>query len=383
MSGSNARGRFTPRKTLAAIAVGSVLLMSAPAAMAVDGSSIVKGQVASSTGSNIANATITLKHKTKGLVYTVQTNDKGEYILRNVPVGKYDITISKDGFIQSEQNDVEVTIGQSIILDGQLATQGEDNIERIAVTGSMIRRVDMASSTSGVTFTQSDLQSMPVNTGFESIALLAPGTSAPGGSNFKGASSFGGASAAENGYYFNGMNVTSIRTGLGSIRLPWEAISQTQVQTGGVSPEFGGALGGIVNAVSKSGENEFSFGTEVRWDPSSTRSSHDSLFNSEGVIQTNTAQDSYDFKELQLWASGAIVEDKLFFYGLFAPRREDQDWAGSTVKTNREREEDRWFAKVDWFINSDHSFGLSAMNNKRTWTNTNYAYDWETNIVGE
>ncbi|SQH78454.1 protein of unknown function, might be TonB-dependent receptor [Shewanella benthica] len=60
-----------------------------------------------------------MKHKTKGLVYTVKTNDKGEYILRNVPVGKYDISITKDGFEQSQQIDVEVTIGQSIILDGK------------------------------------------------------------------------------------------------------------------------------------------------------------------------------------------------------------------------------------------------------------------------
>ena len=98
----------------------------------------------------------------------------------------------------------------------------------------------MASSTSGLTFSDAELKAMPVNTGFESIALLAPGTAAPGSANFNGASSFGGSSAAENGYYFNGLNVTSIRTGLGSIRLPWEAISQTQVKTGGVSPEFGG-----------------------------------------------------------------------------------------------------------------------------------------------
>ncbi|TMP63653.1 TonB-dependent receptor, partial [Pseudoalteromonas sp. S1649] len=106
----------------------------------------------------------------------------------------------------------------------------------------------------------------------------AAGSAAPGGASFNGASSFGGSSAAENGYYFNGLNVTSIRTGLGSIRLPWEAISQTQVKTGGVSPEFGGALGGIVNAVSKSGDNDFNFGAEVRWDPDGLLSQHDSIY---------------------------------------------------------------------------------------------------------
>ncbi|MCH4295901.1 TonB-dependent receptor [Shewanella sp. 3B26] len=373
---------FSARKTLAAAAVGAALMLSSPA-MAVDGSSIVKGQVISAEGAGLGGATITLRHKTKGLVYTVSTNEKGEYLLRNVPVGEYDIEIHKDGYSDSKESDVRVEVGQALILDGQLYGAGDTSMERLAVTGSMIRRVDMASSTSGVTFTQEDLNQMPVNSGFESIALLAPGTAAPGGSSFRGASSFGGASSAENGYYFNGMNVTSIRTGLGSINLPWEAISQTQVMTGGVSPEFGGAMGGIVNAVSKSGDNEFKFGTQIRWEPDSLRANHDSIFDSAGNISSNTMQDGYDFRELQLWASGAIIQDKLFYYGLFNPRRDDSDWAGQTTAGHREREEDRWFAKLDWYISEDHSIGLSAMSNERTWDTGTFAYDWHTNEVGD
>ncbi|MCL1076706.1 TonB-dependent receptor [Parashewanella spongiae] len=369
------------RKTLAAIAVSSALLFSAPAALAVDGSGIVKGHIENVSGQSIANATITLKHKTKGLVYSISTNDNGEYILRNVPVGDYDITISKNGFSQASENNVEVTIGQALILDSQLQSASSENIERIEVTGSSIRRVDLENSTSGVTLTQAELNVLPVSTGFESIALLAPGTAAPGGSNFKGASSFGGASSAENGYYLNGLNVTNIRTGLGSIALPWEAISQTQVQTGGVTPEFGGAMGGIVNAVSKSGNNDFSFGVEARWDPSSLRSEHQSIYDSEGVIQTNTQRDSTDFKYVRLWASGSIIEDKLFYYGLYAPRRTESEWAGQTTATDRVYESDRYFAKVDWFISPEHSIGLTAMNNKETYETSVFGYDADTNVV--
>ncbi|MDK9685592.1 TonB-dependent receptor [Pseudoalteromonas shioyasakiensis] len=368
-------------KSLLATAVTAALIMT-PTVKAVDGSSIVKGHVVAQAGNDLTGATITLKHKSKGLVYTITSNNDGDYLLRNVPVGTYDVTISKEGFEPLVEENVAVTIGQSIILDAQLYKAGSD-IERIAVTGSAIRRVDMASSTSGLTFSDAELKAMPVNTGFESIALLAPGTAAPGGASFNGASSFGGSSAAENGYYFNGLNVTSIRSGLGSIRLPWEAISQTQVKTGGVSPEFGGALGGIVNAVSKSGDNDFNFGAEVRWDPDSLRSQHDSIYQENGTISTNTQQSSYDFKELQLWASGAIIEDTLFFYGLFAPRREESTGAGQTTYSDFERDEDRWFTKVDWFINEDHSVGFSAMNNKRTWTDKTFAYSWQENVIGE
>lgn len=380
MKYNNKKGNYL-RKSLAATAIAAALSWHAPT-LAVDGSSIVKGHIEASTGSDIIGATLTFKHKSKGLKYTVTTNAEGEYLLRNVPVGTYDVTIVKDGYQSVLQENVNVTIGQSMIIDAQMSQAGQ-NIERIAVTGASIRRVDLSNSTSGVTFSDEELNMMPVNTGFESIALLAPGTSAPGGSSFNGASSFGGASSAENGYYFNGLNVASIKTGLGSIRLPWEAISQTQIKTGGVSPEFGGAMGGIVNAVSKSGENDFDFGAEVRWDPSSLESHHDSIYQSNGTISTNNQRDEYDFKEFQVWASGALVEDKLFAYALFSPRRSDGEGAGQTTFSSTSTEEDRWFTKLDWFINEDHSFGFSAMNNKRTWDTTNFVYDWQTNVIGE
>lgn len=377
---------FKPRKSLAAIAVGTALMLSMPAAMAAD-TGVVKGHIINAQGGNIANAIITLKHKSKGLTFTVETNDKGDYSLRNVPVGEYSVTITKDGFSGGQEANVHLNIGQPFILDGQLISNNasSEEIERIAITGSSIRRVDLSSSTSGVTFGQEELDRMPVDNGFENIALLAPGTAAPGGDNFKGASSFGGSSSAENAYYLNGLNITNIKTGLGGLSLPWEAIAQTQIKTGGVSPEFGGALGGIVNAVSKSGDNEFKFGGQVRYDPSSLRSTQDAIYLANGNLSDDgvTAQDSSEFQEARLWASGAIIEDELFFYGLFEPRKEDHSWATQTSTTDRVRESDRWFVKADWFITEDHSFGFMAMNNKRTWTKKNYAYDSENNIVGE
>ncbi|TMP63650.1 carboxypeptidase-like regulatory domain-containing protein, partial [Pseudoalteromonas sp. S1649] len=83
-------------KSLLATAVTAALIMT-PTAKAVDGSSIVKGHVVAQAGNDLTGATITLKHKSKGLVYTITSNNDGDYLLRNVPVGTYDVTISKEG----------------------------------------------------------------------------------------------------------------------------------------------------------------------------------------------------------------------------------------------------------------------------------------------
>ena len=379
---------FKPQKTLTAIAVGTALMLSMPSAMAAD-TGVVKGHIINAQGADLANTTITLKHKAKGLTFSVETNELGNYSLRNIPVGEYAVTIMKDGFNGSEEPSIRISIGQSFILDGQLISDNASNedIERIAVTGSSIRRVDLSSSTGGVTFDQEDLDRMPVDNGFENIALLAPGTGAAGGDQFEGASSFGGSSSAENAYYLNGLNITGIQTGLGSLSIPWEALAQTEVKTGGVSPEFGGALGGIVNAVSKSGDNEFKFGAQARFDPSSLRDNHDTIFLNSGQGSTfaTTNSDSDEYTEFRIWASGALIEDELFVYGLYEPTKEDADysWRSNTTKTNRVRESDRWFVKADWFATENHSFGFMAMNNKRTWVRKIYSYDSVTDVVGE
>lgn len=372
------------RKSLLALAISASLGSQFAIAADTSGGSL-KGQVTGADGEVIANASITVTHIAKGLVRTVRSNEKGEYNLRNLPVGEYQIRFEKDGYSPAQAEDVRVRVGQSMIYDGTLMITAGDGqvLEVVEVTGSMLRRIDTGSSTAGVVITQEKLEALPVNTGFEDMAQLAPGVVQPGGSNFNGASSFGGASSAENGYYLNGLNVSNIKTGLGSIALPWEAISQTQIKTGAIDPEFGGALGGIVNAVSKSGDNEFRFGSQLRMDPDSLRSQHDSVRGSSGDYVLNNERDASSFTEAQVWASGPIVQDKAFYYALFAPRETRDEWAFGSSFYDRVREEDRWLVKLDWFVNENHALDFTAINNEENGEYDSFTYDPGTNDIGD
>ena len=86
------------------------------------------------------------------------------------------------------------------------------------------------------------------------VALLAPGVVAATGSNFV---SFGGSSGAENAYFINGYPVTNPLNNLGYKSLPFRAIDQEQVLTGGYGAEFGRSTGGVINIVTKRGSNEW------------------------------------------------------------------------------------------------------------------------------
>ncbi len=83
--------------------------------------------------------------------------------------------------------------------------------------------------------------------------------------------SFGGASVAENAYYVNGFNITNSFRNLNFSKIPFEAIAEQQMKTGGYGAEFGRSLGGVVNQTTKRGTNEFQTGSNVYWTPGSMR----------------------------------------------------------------------------------------------------------------
>lgn len=364
----------------AALAVATVLSVTALPTLAADAfNGVVKGTVSQQNDKALSGATITLKHKTKGITRKVTANEDGQYTLRRLPVGNYSVTIEKDGYQIAQEQSILVKLGTDFVLNSQLALLGTD-IERIAVTGMSVSRIDLESATGGIVLTADDLKALPVEAGFENMALLSPGVT---GNSAFGASSFGGSSSAENGYYLNGLNITSIKTGIGAIEMPWEAISQTSIQTGGVTADFGGALGGITNAVSKSGSNELAFGGYYRVDPNSLSEKHNNLKNSDDSIFTVTDDDEATFTRASLWASGAIIEDELFFYALYAPEKTDYQNAQEHSLSDGYSKSDKYFAKVDWYMNDDHSLEFTTIGFTDKGKAKQFDYDHETNNIGE
>ncbi|MBL4915460.1 TonB-dependent receptor [Shewanella schlegeliana] len=370
MSGSNASKRFSPKKTLAALAVGSVLFISAPAAMAADGLGVMQGRITTEAGSNLSNAKVIIKHESKGIVRETTTGANGSFSLKGLPIGKYTVTISKDGYYQVREQHIAVTMGNALTFDVALDLE-DSGVERIAVSGARISRVDTSSTTASQVISMGELNQLPVELDATAIALLTPGSVA--GDDGFGGVSIGGSSVAENGYYLNGLNITDLRKGMGDIDLPWEAIAQTEVQTGGVSAEYGRFIGGVVSLVSKSGDNEWQFGAKAEIAPDSLAEPALRM-KDDGTIEE--AKDGYwQETEYNIWASGALIEDKLFFYGLWNPFEEETTGYGESQINDNEWKTNRWFTKVDWFIHEDHSLGVMAFSNEGDYTGNEYQRD--------
>ncbi len=127
--------------------------------------------------------------------------------------------------------------------------------ESVVVSAESVM-VDTQSSSSAVTVDKTFFDLIPKGRSFYDLISIAPGAR---NESKAGGYQVDGASGSENTYYLDGMEVTNIQTGVLSDqnKVPVEMIQQVQVKNGVMEAQYGGAMGGVVNAVVRSGSNEF------------------------------------------------------------------------------------------------------------------------------
>jgi hypothetical protein len=361
----------TFKHSLTAIAVTVSLGLAIPA-LAAKTTGYIMGSSMSQNGTSLDSVTVNILNLETGLKRTIVSDENGSFRFPLLPPGKYDISAEKSGYQLVTEKNVVVGIAGKVNVNIQLVA---NDIERIEVTGTAVSLVDVTSSSTGIVIDSLTLDKVPVARGFTGVALLAPGTT-KGDSAFGDNPSIGGSSVAENAFYVNGLNITNFRTGVGSSQPPFEMYESFEVKTGGYSAEFGRVTGGVINAVTKSGTNEFKAGVNFFYEPDALRSEKPSQTNAgdNSTYRKDNTGDVDDFYEINVWASGALIEDTLFFYGLFSPRSDTSEYNGAQTATPdgvaqstyiEEDDSSFWAAKVDWYINEDNILELTAFSDER------------------
>lgn len=306
------------RKTLVvralAVAFGAPALMlaSSPAAYGqTSATGNVAGQVESPAG-----AVVIIESLDTGARRTVTPGADGKYAAGNLPVGRYRVLLQRNGATVSTRDDVILVIGSTADVSFSAAT-----LQAVQVVGRR-QVIDVSNTGSTTTFTAAELSRLPITPNVASIIQLAPGTTR-GDSRYGGgnAPSFGGASASENATYINGFPVTTLLTQVGFAQLPFNAISQAQILTGGYGAEFGRATGGVTNIVTKSGSNDIVFGVSGYIEPSGLRAkAKDNYYENvgsaatAGKIYTYNGANKIEVTDQSFYFGGPLIKDKLFIY---------------------------------------------------------------------
>ncbi|NCP66530.1 MAG: TonB-dependent receptor [Paraglaciecola sp.] len=386
------------RHSLTAMAVIASMGLATPV-FADNTTSNIVGQI---SASDYSQYKIVLKDPKTGLTREIQLSDSGSFRFAQLPTGEYDIQVSKNGVVVAEEK-TRLSLGSNSTLDFDFLAA--DGTERIEVTGGRISAVDVTSTDSGLVIGELEIDRMPISRNVTAIALLASGTVLGAESGFSspnsgGLASFGGASVAENSCYINGMEVTNTSQGLGCGSVPFEFYKEFQVKTGGYSAQFGRTTGGVLNAVTKSGSNEWEFAATGQITPKSLREDGNISYSAGGangpVVFRNQTLDEFSQTDFTLSASGPLIEDTLFIYALINPRDVQNDFASQTsgrfqyapdnvfIKRDSSGSDNLfWGAKIDWLITDDHKLTLFGYSDRSDTTSESYNFNPNTAVIGD
>lgn len=351
--------------------------------------------------------TVNATDSSTGRSRTMSVSAKGYFRFSQLPVGRYELIVSRDGTIVARDN-FGVTLNGNTLAVFPLVDQDVE-VDEITVTASAIKG-DVYSTDSGLVISKDDIDIMPVGRNLTSISLLAPGV-IRGDAKFDpedsaGFASFGGSSIAENSCYINGLEVTNTRRGLGCGSVPFEFYEQFQIKTGGYSAQYGRTTGGVLNAVTKSGSNEWEFGVGLAIEPKSLYAEGQISRGAGGLggglggagtgrVFRDTTKNESGLFEYWLSASGPIIRDRLFIYALVNPRDAEQNFAD--IGNFRERETAHqefrridkdfsdnlfWGAKVDWDITDYHRLSAWGYSNRNDGIDVHFDFNPDTNVIG-
>ena len=278
-------------------------------------SGTVQGDVLDEKGGSVAGATVEAKNLDTNFTQTETTNADGHFAFLSLAPGRYTLTISKSGFATVLQQNVNLTVGQTINIPVTMKVSSV--AQQIVVTDVPV--VEVTKTESASTLDELTVSSTPVlGRKFEDLLTLTPGvsiTQGPDGDeiNFNGQRGIFNNVSLDGGDYNNGFFGEQEGGQRAAIDITLDAVKEFQVVASGANAEFGRTAGGVVNVVTKSGTKD-------------VHGSAFGYFRSEGLSsKTSDGKPLRDFRRNQFGGSigGPITREKLFFFAAGEGIRED------------------------------------------------------------
>ena len=300
----------------------ALVLCLGTAAAAQETRGSIEGIVKDPTGAVLPGVSVQAKGITVAGGQTALSDSNGIYRFPALQPGTYEVVGTLQGFQTARAEQVVLSLGQVLKVDltMQLATVAET----VQVT-SESPLIDVKQSTASQTNRAEMIDRLPKGRDFTSLVTMAPGAN---NESRSGGTSIDGASSAENRYFIDGTDTTNLRTGLSAKNLLPEFIEQVQVKSSGYAAEFGGATGGVVNVVTKSGTNAFRGDVGGYWTGDSMccdeRPTLRLVLSGQNASEYVTlAEDEYRRWEPFMQIGGPIFRNRLWFYGGYTPQLED------------------------------------------------------------
>ncbi len=318
---------------------------------AQDVTGALDGWIVDTSGNPLAGAEVTATPLNSWSLGATTSNSRGYFRLMGLRVGNYAVEIRRVGYRPLRIQEFGIRLGATSGIGIVRLQAGMVNLPAVIVH-SQEPPIDPTTSASGGSIRSEFFETLPVERSFHALPTLLPQANL---SYFGDEVNIAGSSGPENVYYIDGVNVTDPYRASTSGDLPYNFIHEIEVKTGGYEAEYGRALGGIVNVITKSGSNDlrgeaFGFFTGSGLGGMWKRGVADASF--------GTSAD-YD---AGLSLSGPIVRDRVWFFTAYSRAVARQDVRVPGYETQLDSRTSHLFAgKIDWQLGMRSSVALTIL----------------------
>ena len=263
----------------------------------------ITGSVKSADGLSLPGVTVTAASPALQGQRATVTDVNGVYFIKGLPAGTYTVSFEISAFKPATAGDVQLNVGSTVDVNETMTLAGV--VETINVTAET-KPAPLARPTLSQVYSKTELDPLPVGRVPNQIADLAPGLTSNGPN--AGQVSISGATAFDNVFMMNGVDINDNLFGTANNLFIEDAIQETNVLTGGISAEYGRFTGGVINVITKSGGNSFSgsfrenFGN-LKWLDETPRQKSLGIQNAD--ILSKTSEGTF---------GGPIAKDRLWFF---------------------------------------------------------------------
>jgi Carboxypeptidase regulatory-like domain/TonB-dependent Receptor Plug Domain len=273
------------------------------------------GLITDASGAGLPAATVEALNENTGVRTNATVNGSGVYRISNLPVGSYTLTATASGFSTGTVKGVMITLSNTITQN--ITLQVGTSATTVDVTEAA-PAIDTTTAQLFTSFEAKQIQELP-NAGFSktingsgiwNLSLLGAGVSSQGGVGQGTGPAIAGQRPEDNTFFVDGVSNNNHYSTGPLVYVSNESIAEMSLLQNQFSAEFGGASGGVFNAVVKSGTNKF-HGSLYEYFQNRNLNAVDALTWTQGL----TSNPRYDNNKLGASIGGPILKNKLFFFG--------------------------------------------------------------------
>ncbi len=304
------------RAISALLGVLALILCTSLATRAQNITASVRGTVTDEQGAVIADADVTITNTDTGYSRNGKTDRDGNYGFQSLPIGRYTLTVSKEGFKTFEEKNIILHVNDSLTLDAQLKVGARNVTVEVVATATQVElsNAELSGTVAGAQITQ-----LPLNgRSFAQLVTMVPGVEVDGGFSYdkKGVNgggdlSIGGGPSNANLWLVDGANNLDVGSNRTLLIYPsLDSIEEFKIERNSYSAQFGGAGGGVITIVTKSGTNAF-HGSAYYFGRNDLLDSKDTVLK---AFNPKAKKDSIRRNDFGGAVGGPIKKDKIFFF---------------------------------------------------------------------